>query len=210
VTPSRSGWEVDTPSFATPAVTDLWAASQIGLWVFVVFLALLVLGLYRQVAELAMPLSARVSMQQGLDIGERAPSFKLADQRGNEVAFASDINGAGPSIVAFGSPDCEPCNDLADELRDLAPESLRILFVAGTSRKESKDFAATHQVQYPVLTDDDTSSTREGYKVSSTPYVYVIDRGGVVRAKGIASNRETVTALVAEGLGKRWTSQVAK
>jgi methylamine dehydrogenase accessory protein MauD len=199
--------EVTDVSSHLAAVADLWVASHVGLWIFTIFLGLLVLGLYRQIGEVVMPLSVRLGLAQGLDVGEKAPDFTLADQGGHEVTLAA-ADGV-PTVITFGSPDCPPCRSLAGELQDFDHDSLRLLFVAGPKREENRRFAATHKAAYPVLTDE-RDSTAQAYKVSGTPFVYVLDRDGTVRAKGIASTRDAVKGLVKEGLGTRWRREAVK
>ncbi len=182
-------------------MTGLWLASHIVLWVFCIFVTLLVIGLYRQIGELSISPSRRTAMMQGLQVGDEAPSFSLTSSEGLEVSFPA---AGAPSLLVFGDADCPPCNTLADELNKLAPASVRILFVSGDDSAENRRFAAEHHVTYPVL-NDPGSATSKVYKVRNTPFVYVVDEEGVVRAKGIANSVVTVSELLADGLGKSWT-----
>jgi peroxiredoxin Q/BCP len=179
-------------------VTGLWIASHIALWAFSIFMTLLVIGLYRQIGELSISPSRRAAMAEGLQIGDEAPAFELSDYEGRRVSFP---NGNGRSVVVFGEADCPPCNTLAGQLNSVADEHVGVIFVAGENGDDNKRFAAEHGLTFPVLSDPELV-TMKAYKVRSTPFVYVIDEAGTVRAKGITSSADGVRELVTEGLGK--------
>lgn len=173
-------------------------ASHVALWVFCIFVTLLVIGLYRQIGELSISPSRRAAMAEGLQIGDEAPEFELADFEGRKISFP---NGNGQSVVVFGEADCPPCNSLAGQLNSVADDRVGVIFVAGENDEDNKRFAAEHGLTFPVL-NDPAFATMKAYKVRSTPFVYVIDERGTVRAKGITNSAEGVRELVTEGLGK--------
>jgi methylamine dehydrogenase accessory protein MauD len=178
-------------------VTGLWVANQIALWVFCIFMTLLVIGLYRQIGELSISPSRRAAMAEGLQIGDEAPAFELTDYQGRSFSFP---NGNGRSVVVFGEADCPPCNKLAGQLNSVADDIDSVIFVAGEDGDDNRRFAAEHRLTFPVLSDP-ASATMRAYKVRSTPFIYVIDERGTVRAKGITNSAEGVRELVSEGLG---------
>jgi thioredoxin-dependent peroxiredoxin len=179
-------------------MTGLWVASHIALWAFSIFVTLLVIGLYRQVGELSISPARRMAMAEGLQIGDEAPAFELTDYQGRQVTFP---NGNGRSVVVFGEADCPPCNTLAGELNRVDDERVNILFVSGDDAEDNKRFASKHEANYPVLNDPDSLTSR-AYKVRTTPFIYVVDEGGTIRAKGITNSAVGVEELVTEGFGK--------
>jgi methylamine dehydrogenase accessory protein MauD len=178
-------------------MTGLWVASHVALWAFCIFVTLLVIGLYRQVGELSISPARRAAMAEGLQIGDDAPTFDLTDYEGRRVTFP---NGSGRSVVVFGEAGCPPCNTLAGQLNGIG-DLVHVFFVSGDGIEENKRFAAEHKASYPIL-NDPTSETSKAYKVKSTPFIYVIDEGGTIRAKGITNSADGVRELVSEGFGK--------
>ena len=190
-------------------MSRLWILSHFGLWAFSVFLTLLVLGLYRQVGELTLSRARQLALSQGLAIGSDAPEFVLTDQAGEPRQFPRLADGSLATVLIFGTPDCPPCRSLAEELPQLSrAEGLEMLFVGGPDSEENARFAAEFRPGIAVLSQGSESPVTAAYKVNTTPYVYVVDRNGVVRAKGITSTADGIRGLVQEGLGKRKAKEV--
>jgi hypothetical protein len=134
--------------------------------VAVAVLALLVLALYRQVGVLTLRLGPRVPLEladEGPDLGEPAPALEGLQRRGAE-------------LVAFFSPGCRVCRQLAPGVAALARHGLAVRVV-----EETEDELAF-----------------ERWNVPGTPFVvHLVD--GVVAAKGTVNTLEEVEELLATG-----------
>jgi uncharacterized membrane protein YphA (DoxX/SURF4 family) len=132
----------------------------------VAVLALLVLALYRQVGVLTLRLGPRVPLEladEGPDLGEPAPALEGLQRRGAE-------------LVAFFSPGCRVCRQLAPGVAALARHGLAVRVV-----EETEDELAF-----------------ERWNVPGTPFVvHLVD--GVVAAKGTVNTLEEVEELLATG-----------
>jgi uncharacterized membrane protein YphA (DoxX/SURF4 family) len=134
--------------------------------VAVAVLALLVLALYRQVGVLTLRLGPRVPLElaeEGPEVDAPAPALEGLQRRGAE-------------LVAFFSPGCRLCRQLAPGVAALARQGLAVLVV-----EESEDELAF-----------------ERWNVPGTPFVaHVVD--GVVAAKGSVNTLEEVEELLVTG-----------
>jgi uncharacterized membrane protein YphA (DoxX/SURF4 family) len=134
--------------------------------VAVAVLALLVLALYRQVGVLTLRLGPRVPLElaeEGPEVGAPAPALEGLQLRGAE-------------LVAFFSPGCRLCRQLAPGVAALAREGLAVR----------------------VVEEADDELAFERWNVPGTPFVaHVV--GGVVAAKGTVNTLEELEQLLATG-----------
>jgi uncharacterized membrane protein YphA (DoxX/SURF4 family) len=132
----------------------------------VVVLALLVLALYRQVGVLTLRLGPRVPLElaeEGPEVAAPAPALDGLQRRGAE-------------LVAFFSPGCRLCRQLAPGVAALGRQGLAVRIV-----DETEDELAF-----------------ERWNVPGTPFVaHVVD--GVVAAKGTVNTLEELEELLATG-----------
>ena len=135
----------------------------------VVILAALVLALYRQVGVLTLRSGPRAALElaeEGPDIGAPAPPLAGLARRGAE-------------LVAFFSPNCRLCRELAPAVRALEREGLAVRVVS--EGEQSDDFGR--------------------WNVPGSPFVvHLVD--GVVAAKGLVNTLEQLDGLVALGTAR--------
>jgi methylamine dehydrogenase accessory protein MauD len=166
----------------------LWLLSYIVLWILVIGLAILVLLLYRQLGIMYLGTAEGVS-RDGLERGTRAPDFNLADQYGMEQRL-SNYKGK-PVAVVFGSPNCGPCRTLIPELHEWARRhpDVAVLWLNSATPSDSLRFVNETGATLPVApysTDDNLLNT---YKVRVTPFLFMLDENGIIRAKGLVNNK---------------------
>jgi uncharacterized membrane protein YphA (DoxX/SURF4 family) len=139
------------------------------LTVAVAVLALLVLALYRQVGVLTLRLGPRVPLElaeEGPEVGAPAPALEGLQLRGAE-------------LVAFFSPGCRLCRQLAPGVAALARQGLAVR----------------------VVEEADDELAFERWNVPGTPFVaHVVD--GVVAAKGTVNTLEELEELLATGAAR--------
>ena len=172
-----------------------WLASYIALWAVVLFQGVVIFILLRQLGVIYLGTAQGVA-GDGLSPGERAPDFALPDLDGREIAL-SGFRGL-PLLLVFGSPSCGPCKTLIPDLQAFAAEKrdqLRVLFLSRGEVEDARTFAREQDVRVPVAVHPD-EALAEKYKVRVTPFAFVIDGEGVVRAKGLANNRAHLDMLL--------------
>ena len=153
-------------------MTGWWAAAFIAQWLLVLVLATVVVALARQVGTLHLRLGPRGALEvdaEGPALGEAPPATAGLDRDGDRVL----VGGPGPArIVLFSSPTCSICREVAPGI----------------------DAAASAAGMTPIVLHD--PDLERVYDVPGTPFLLVIDRVGVVRAKGTVNNLEQVEGLI--------------
>ena len=136
----------------------------------VVGLGVLVLALYRQVGVL----SARLAPQGALELAEEGPEI------GRPAPELEDLARTGSALVAFFSPTCPLCRDLAPAVGALGRDGLQVRVV-----DEAADQKAFERWNVP----------------GSPVAVHVLD--GAVMAKGLVNTLEQLDGLVSLGYARR-------
>jgi peroxiredoxin Q/BCP len=123
-------------------------------------------------------------------VGDKAPDFKLRDQKGNTVSLA-DFRGKKAVVLYFYPKDETPgCTKEACSFRDSYEEFVKagaeVIGVSGDSVAKHQSFAEHHSLPFTLLADEG-NSLRKDYGVPATLWIlpgrvtYVIDKTGVVR-----------------------------
>jgi Methylamine utilisation protein MauE len=132
----------------------------------VVVLGLLVLALYRQVGILTLRLGPGVALElaeEGPSVAEPAPEL-------------SGLVGTGPELVAFFSPGCRLCRQLAPGVRALGKEGIPVR----------------------IVYEHEEPDAFERWHIPGTPFaVHLV--GGTVAAKGTVNTLEQLEQLIAMG-----------
>ena len=167
-------------------MTGWWVAAFLVQWILLVVLAVVVVALARQVGTLHLRLGPRGALEiddEGPQLGEAPPAHPAQLYGGGSVS----IGGPGPiRLVMFASPTCSICVQV---LPAIPPA------------------AAAARALAQVVHDDELE---RAWGVPGTPFFVVLDRLGVVRAKGTAENLEQVEGLLDSAFRRmdevRWAS----
>ncbi|HST04252.1 MAG TPA: TlpA disulfide reductase family protein [Chloroflexia bacterium] len=166
----------------------IWLISYIVLWLIVLSLIVLVLLLYRQLGIMYLGSAEGVS-RDGLARGSAAPDFALTDQYGHPQRLAA-YRGK-PTALIFGSPNCGPCRLLIPQLHEWAKKhpDMNVLWLNAATPEESARFVADVGATIPVAPYSPETKLLDTYKVRVTPFLFMLDDGGVIRAKGLVNNK---------------------
>jgi methylamine dehydrogenase accessory protein MauD len=166
----------------------IWLVSYIVLWVVVLALALLVFLLYRQLGIMYLGSAEGVS-RDGLPKGTPAPDFSLTDQYGH-VQHLADYRGR-PTLLVFGSPSCSPCRILFPQLEDWTRHHPEVgaLWLNATTPEESLRFVSELGATVPVVPYTPESKLLDKYRARVTPFAFMLDESGVIRAKGLVNTK---------------------
>lgn len=166
----------------------IWLVSYIVLWAAVFALGVLVLLLYRQLGIMYLGTAEGVS-RDGIDRGTAAPDFALTDQHGT-VHRLSGYKGR-PVMLLFGSPHCSPCRILLPQLHDWARShsDVAVLWLNAASPEESLKFVSDTGATLPIVPFAPEENLMDSYRVRVTPFMFLLDEKGIVRAKGLANTK---------------------
>lgn len=144
-----------------------------------------------------------------IEAGTQAPDFSLAGIDG-ETHSLGEALAAGPVLLMFFKTTCATCDMACPYVNRLA-EAYRnggwtLWGISQHPREESSAYAATYDIEYPVLLDE----REQGYPVSmaydppSTPTFYLIDRDGQVAQESAGFDKgdlNAISAALAQRLG---------
>jgi methylamine dehydrogenase accessory protein MauD len=176
-------------------MSGAWLVSYMVLWVVVLLQGLVIFVLLRQLGMMYLGTAQGVA-HDGLPLGERAPDFSASDLEGGTVSLA-DFRGS-PLLIVFGSPNCVPCRRLIPDLNVFAQDGAaeaQVLFLSRGTVEDSRRFVKEEDVQVAVATFPD-DELAEKYRARVTPFAFLVDGEGVIRAKGLANNRDHLDMLV--------------
>jgi hypothetical protein len=158
-----------TLELSVPSGEILVVIALASLGAAVAVLGALVFALYRQVGILTLRIGPGLALElaeEGPPVAEPAPEL-------------DGLAGAGPELVAFFSPGCRLCRQLAPAVRALARDGLPV----------------------HVVYENEEPAVFERWRVPGTPFaVHVVD--GMVAAKGTVNTLEQLEELVAVGKGR--------
>ena len=176
-------------------MSGAWLVSYIVLWAVVLFQGVVIFVLLRQLGIIYLGTAQGVA-RDGIAAGQRAPDFTLPNLAGGLVSLA-DFRGRSLLLV-FGSTSCAPCRTLVPDLNEFARTragEFRALFLIRGEPDAARRFVDELDVQVPVALHND-EELPDKYKARVTPFAFVIDGEGIVRAKGLANNREHLDMLL--------------
>lgn len=166
-------------------------------WVLLFALAALVVVMYRQLGYL-LEIQKVGAEDEGLPLGALAPRFDyVLARQSTERASHFDPTGV-TSLLLFADPNCVSCRDALSALESLAPklqQTMRVLVV--TSADPSLVSAVDPFKNSPLdIGCVDSDIPVRVYRTQVTPFAYVVDAEGKVRAKGITASEAAVREMV--------------
>lgn len=179
---------------------EVWLASYALAWVLLLCLGFLVLGLLRQlgladwrIRQLEATTPRRIG-RDGLAPGATAPGFSLQGVDGHELSLGS-LAGR-PVLLAFTEPGCGPCDRLVPALNQLnRKRDAEVVAISGGDQETARTWARQRGVEFPVLVQEGSRVSRR-YEVFATPFGFLIDRDGVIAARGILNGDDDVGFLL--------------
>jgi methylamine dehydrogenase accessory protein MauD len=174
-----------------------WAASYAALWLLVVVLFIVVVALARQIGTLHLRLGPRGALEmddEGPALGEAPEAVDTRDIEERPVT----IGGPGSAqVLLFVSPGCMLCEQVLPSLPAIASSNDLVPYVlTDVDATEAALTFGPKRLPAPVVPAQGIASA---YQVPGTPYVVVLDRHGVVRAKGTVNNLEQMEGLIDTG-----------
>lgn len=122
-------------------------------------------------------------VKTGIDVGQKAPPFKLLTVDGKEIelgSFAKDR----VTLLVFGATWCPACRHeipiLKEYYSELKDDGLNVLGIdIQESVKKVKSLIEKMQINYPVVLDSSADIARL-YKVVGIPLNIILDKNGVI------------------------------
>jgi methylamine dehydrogenase accessory protein MauD len=165
--------------------------------ILIVVLAIMVLGLTRQIGilhERLAPMGAMVN-DHGPDVGEMAPVLGVKSILDAPVQIGGPGRGGRSTLLLFVSPTCPVCKKLLPIAKSFAAgENLNVILVGDGDVDEQRHMIQSEGLQSVAYVVG--PEVGMAFHVGKLPYAILIDGSGVIRAKGLVNSREHLESLV--------------
>ena len=173
-------------------------ASNFLLWLLVILLLVIVFALARQIGvlhERVAPVGALMPMN-GPKIGERVGPIKARALDGTSITIGADMD--DHLLIYFLSPGCPVCKSLLPVVQEIAKQesSVKIRYASdGETTAAHERYATEHGIPFSNYLLSRDLGISMG--VNKLPFSALINRDGVLRARGLVNNREHLESLLA-------------
>jgi len=151
-------------------------------------------------------------MTRQLQVGDKAPDFKLKDQNGE---YMEPLAQRGKKYVLFfypkdNTPTCtkEACN-LRDYYSDLKEHGLEIFGISPDSVKSHARFSEMHQLPYSLLADED-HKVAEAYGVWGEKQMYGRKYMGILRTTFVINEEGIIEQAIHKVIAAEHADQILK
>jgi methylamine dehydrogenase accessory protein MauD len=174
------------------------AISNIVLWVVVTCLVFVLLALTRQLGVLHARIApaGALMINRGPAVGEPVAALDVVDLRGREFRIGGANADGKSTLILFLSPTCPVCKTLLPAVRSSSQQErdwLDVVLASDGDPAEHRQYLLDHQLgdfSYVL-----SPSLGLSYQVSRLPFAALIDRDGVLRARGLVNSREHLESL---------------
>jgi methylamine dehydrogenase accessory protein MauD len=174
-------------------VQGWWAASYVVLWLIVALLCATVVALARQVGALHLRLGPRGALElddEGPPLGGGLDPVELTDLDGDPVTIAAR---GEAQLLLFVSPGCSVCEQVLPAVAAIADDGGMAPYVlSDAGLEDTARSLGGRRLRAPLVP---AAGFARSLEVPGTPYALVLDRDGIVRAKGTPNNLEQVEGL---------------
>lgn len=166
-------------------------------WVVIALLAVMMVGLLRQVGMLHERLGpvGALTLPGGPKVGDIAPAFDLPSLTGGQVRVGGMNEDGASTLLFFLSPTCAICKTMLPILLSMAREhggTRLVLASDGDEERQMKLIIQEKLTDYPFVLSTDLG---RAHGVAKLPYAVLLDAEGRIVAKGLVNNREHVESL---------------
>lgn len=128
-------------------------------------------------------------VKEGLEIGDKAPDFKLETLEG-ETLQLSDFRGE-PVMINFWATWCPPCRQEMPDMERFYQEHDPVIFSVNLTdeelnTKQVKNFLQELELTFPVLLDKE-GEVSTLYRIQPIPMTYMVDAEGIIQFKSFGA-----------------------
>jgi methylamine dehydrogenase accessory protein MauD len=174
------------------------AISNIVLWVVVICLVFVLFALTRQLGvlhERIAPAGA-LMINRGPAIGEPVTALDVVDLEGRALRIGAVRADGRSTLILFLSPTCPVCKTLLPAVRSSRNQErdwLDVVLASDGDPAEHRQFVLDQELRdfaYVV-----SSALGLSYQVNRLPFAALVDKRGVLRARGLVNSREHLESL---------------
>jgi methylamine dehydrogenase accessory protein MauD len=181
---------------------DALTTSNIVLWIVVIIQSLLIFALMRQIGvlhERVFPAGALMTTV-GPKVSEAAPVHELQSISGATVTVGGKQEQEKSTLLLFVSPTCPICKTLLPIVKSVMSsekQSTNIILASDAGSSSEQQQHEQFVREYNLPSDRYVLSRALGlsFMVEKLPFAALIDKDGILRAKGMVNSREHLESL---------------
>ena len=189
-------------------------------WMLSTVLAVLLMAAVNVTTFAAMTMVGRIHLKRkggggqalitedGPEIGEAMPEIAGRDLQGRAVRLTQSPG--REAVVLLTSQTCSSCRTLLHSVRATVKDwsmPIDVYVVLEATPENAGKLIRLFRIPVPVIVDE-TNAIGRGLGVARAPYGFLVDDQGVVRMKGVVTNRDQLEGLFARrgrgGGGLMW------
>jgi len=197
-------------------VTGLWVASYVVLWAFVGGMALLMIGMLRQIGILqhhavgahgqgtppsALDQGATPALEDdGPAIGSAIPELRAETINGFDAVTLDNADNDAGTLLVFMSPMCEGCQHMVEPLNalvDAGEHRERVVAVLHADESACRAFVNIFPLRAPAVCDADRTFTM-GLGIHRNPFGLLYDGEGRLVRKGMMTTDGELLAVLGD------------
>ena len=115
-----------------------------------------------------------------LEVGARAPEFKLRSLKGDTVTLR-DVLPTAPALLVFFKITCPVCQ-LTLPFLDRISAGLRVFGISQDDAEDTEEFNRRYGVTFPTLLDtyEGGYEASNAYGISTVPSLFLVERDGTI------------------------------
>jgi len=164
-------------------------------------LCVVVVALARQIGTLHLRLGPRGALEiddEGPPLGEEVEPLAVTDLDGHEMVLGGDQRN---ELLLFVSPGCDICRQVMPSVDAVAKSGdLTPIVITDAGAEATEEAYRRKRGKASLIASLEAC---EAFGVPGTPYVVILDDGGVVQAKGTVNNMEQLEGLVDTSRSRR-------
>ena len=175
------------------AVRDLWLSSLIGVWLLALVEGVIILALMRQVGTLLL----RVGSSPLFDAGTGPPIGDVAPWLPDGNSNPADGRG---TLLVFVSLGCGVCDLLLPGLGALVSSYGSRFRINAVGKEDAAPLAEWAGRLRARLSLTSSPEAFDRFAIRGTPYAFVVDAQGIIRARGGVNHTEQLESLLQQCL----------
>lgn len=143
-------------------------------------------------------------MCAALSVGSKAPSFKLTSFGGKTIKLSDYTN--KPTVLVFWASWCPHCRrelPVVDRVyRDFRSKGVNIIGInVDRSTSDGRSFVSKERIAFPMVIGKE--KVAESYQVNGIPAIFILGKGGVIKAKHVGALGESALRAELAKLGAK-------
>lgn len=179
-------------------MSDLVTTLLVAQWATLIAIALVVLGLARQIGVLHRRLgpAGALMLSKSAKVGEKSPELHLKTLDATDIVIGAADPAGRSTLIMFVAPDCPVCARIVPVVKAIARSDerhLRVVFASDGDPQTQYRYRAEKGLEgFPYVLSAELGMR---FEIGKLPYAVLLDSEGVVAGQGLVNSREHIESL---------------